>query len=257
MNSDATSSATESRNYLIFGGSGGIGTELVQRLSAAGHRMVLVARNSDRLAHAAEHPGVVDTLVADATDFEAVDQAFEKATETLGTLHGVANLVGSVLLKPAHLTTPAEFAETMALNATSAFAVIRAAGKTLRANGGSVVLMASAAARTGLSNHEAIAAAKSAVIGLTQSAAATYAGAGLRVNAIAPGLVATPLTERITSNDASLQASIAMHPLGRVGQPADIAGVLAWLLSDESSWVTGQVIGVDGGLATTRGKPKR
>ena len=118
--------------------------------------------------------------------------------------------------------------------------------------GGSIVLVSSAAARVGLPNQEAIAAAKAGVIGLTLSAAATYASRGVRVNCVAPGLVRTPLTARITANESSLKASIAMHALGRVGEPADVAGAIDWLLGPESSWVTGQVLGVDGGLATVR-----
>ena len=118
------------------------------------------------------------------------------------------------------------------------------------------MLMSSAAARTGVPSHEAIAAAKAGVIGLTLSAAATYAPKGLRFNAVAPGLVESPLTERIVSNEASLKASTAMHPLGRIGQPGDIASAVVWLLDPAQSWVTGQVIGVDGGLASVRSRVK-
>ena len=122
----------------------------------------------------------------------------------------------------------------------------------MTATGGSVVLVSSAAARVGLVNHEAIAAAKAGVIGLTLSAAATYAPRGIRVNCVAPGLVRTPMTARLTANEASLKASTAMHALGRVGDPADVAGAIDWLLGPDSGWVTGQVLGIDGGLATVR-----
>ena len=110
------------------------------------------------------------------------------------------------------------------------------------------MLMSSAAARIGLANHEAIAAAKAGMIGLTRSAAATYAAQGMRVNAVAPGLVDTPMTKRITSNETSRRASVALHPLGRIGTPDEVAATIEWLLGPESSWITGQVIGVDGGL---------
>ena len=114
--------------------------------------------------------------------------------------------------------------------------------------GGSIALVSSAAARTGLANHEAIAAAKAGVIGLTLSAAATYAPKQVRVNCVAPGLVQTPLTGRITGSATASEASRAMHALGRLGEPDDVASALEWLLSPGNAWVTGQVLGVDGGL---------
>ena len=114
--------------------------------------------------------------------------------------------------------------------------------------GGSIVLISSAGARVGLVNHEAIAAAKAGILGLALSAAASYASRGIRVNCVAPGLVRTPLT----ANGAALKGSIAMHPLGRIGEPSDVASAIEWFLDPAQSWVTGQVLGIDGGLATLR-----
>ena len=119
---------------------------------------------------------------------------------------------------------------------------------------GSIVLVSSAAARIGLANHEAIAAAKSGVIGLTLAAAASYGAHGIRVNCVAPGLVCTQLTARLTATEASLKASMAMHALGRIGEPADVAAALAWLRDPAQGWVTGQVLGVDGGLGSVRAR---
>jgi len=117
-----------------------------------------------------------------------------------------------------------------------------------------VLLISSAAARAGLPNHEAIAAAKGGVSALTRSAAATYAPWGVRVNALAPGLVETPMSERITGSEKGRERSLAMHPLERLGRPADVAAAAAWLLDpDEASWVTGQTVSVDGGLAHLKG----
>jgi NAD(P)-dependent dehydrogenase (short-subunit alcohol dehydrogenase family) len=107
-------------------------------------------------------------------------------------------------------------------------------------------------AQVGLNNHEAIAAAKAGIMGLTRSAAATYARRGVRVNAVAPGLVETPMSEHILSSDQGRKQSEAMHALGRLGQPDDIARAICWLVDPENDWVTGQVLGVDGGLGTLK-----
>jgi NAD(P)-dependent dehydrogenase (short-subunit alcohol dehydrogenase family) len=122
--------------------------------------------------------------------------------------------------------------------------------------GGSVVLVSSAAAMEGLANHETIAAAKAGILGLTLSAAATYAPMNLRVNAVAPGLTETPLTAALTGNETSRKFSEAMHALGRLGKPEDVARAIVFLLDPVNSWITGQVLAVDGGLSRVRPKMK-
>jgi 3-oxoacyl-[acyl-carrier protein] reductase len=245
---------TTSNTYLILGATSGIGMELARRLAAGGARLFLVARDPDKLAAFAETlPGEVATAVADATDSPQVDAAVNAAVEQFGKIDGAVNLVGSILLKPAHLTSDQEWRQTLALNLDSAFYLLRAAAKTMMTSGGgSVVLVSSVAAKLGLTNHEAIAAAKAGVSGLVLAAAASYAARGIRVNAVAPGLVRTPLTARLTQNEATLKASVAMHPLGRIGEPADIASAIEWLLNPAQGWVTGQVLSVDGGMGAVR-----
>jgi len=239
--------------YLVFGATGGIGESLCRRLASRGARLMIAGRNGAKLQmladelHAVAHP-------LDATRFEEVDACVEKALQLHGRLDGVANCIGSLLLKPAHSTSEAEWLATVATNLTTAFAVLRAAAKAMLNTGGSIVLVSSAAARIGLANHEAIAAAKAGVVGLTLSAAATYGPRGIRVNCVAPGLVRTPMTARLTANEASLKASTAMHALGRIGEPQDVAAAIEWLLSPEQSWITGQVLGIDGGLGSVRSR---
>ncbi len=238
-----------SANYLVLGAAGGIGTELCQQLVSAGHRVMMCGRNGEKLQNLAQQLGQ-PSLTVEASDWEAVGQAVETAIEQFGRLDGAVNLVGSLLLKPSHLTSRADWDATVSQNLTSAFGLLRAVAPQLQKNeqGGSIVLMSSAAAQIGLPNHEAIAAAKGGIIGMARAAAATYAASGVRVNAVAPGLTQTPMTERVWKNDKAAATSRSMHPLGRLGEPADIASAIAWLLAPEQTWVTGQVLGVDGGL---------
>jgi NAD(P)-dependent dehydrogenase (short-subunit alcohol dehydrogenase family) len=237
---------------LVIGASGGIGSATARNLRTAGATVYLAGRDTASLQSVSDEIGGT-ALMLEATDPLAVETAFKSVVDNAGRLDGVVNCAGSLLLKPAHLTTPEEWSHTIDTNLGTAFAVVRAAGRIMT-GGGSVVLIASAAARTGLSNHEAIAAAKAGVIGLTLSAAATYATRGLRFNVVAPGLVRTPMTERITANAAASKASANLHPLGRLGEPDDVARMIGWLLDPQQTWVTGQLFGIDGGLATVRSR---
>jgi NAD(P)-dependent dehydrogenase (short-subunit alcohol dehydrogenase family) len=243
---------TDKPVYLILGGTGGIGSAVCRRLAQDGATLVLGARTEASLQALADEVSG-EGHVLDATDFEQVQNLVTHTVEAHGRLDGVANCVGSLLLKPAHLTSLDEFHETLALNLHTAFFTIKAASRAMMKTGGSIVLCSSAVARTGLVNHEAIAAAKAGVVGLAQSAAATYARYEVRVNCVAPGLVQTPLTARITGSEAGRKQSEAMHALGRLGEPEDVAEAIHWLLDGtRSGWVTGQVIGIDGGLGTVR-----
>lgn len=244
-------SASSSPSYVILGATGGIGKALCHRLAADGARLFIGGRDADRLAALAADTGA-EAFPLDATDLPQVSACIEAAQTHYGRIDGVVNCIGSLLLKAAHSTTDEEWDHTVATNLGSAFGAVRAGAKALMKEGGDIVLVASAAAQVGLVNHEAIAAAKAGVIGLARSAAATYAGRGIRVNCVAPGMVRTPLTEPVWNNELMLKGSVAMHPLGRIGEPEDIAGAIAWLLAPEQGWITGQVLGVDGGLGSVR-----
>jgi NAD(P)-dependent dehydrogenase (short-subunit alcohol dehydrogenase family) len=237
----------------VFGAAGGIGAALCEQLVSEGKAVIGVGRSADKLEELASRL-TIETIVLDATGFEEVDTCLQRLREQYSRIDAVANCVGSLLLKAAHQTSQQEYADVLSANLGSAFAVVRASARAMMKTGGSIVLLSSAAARLGLPNHEAIAAAKAGVIGLTLSAASSYATYGIRVNCVAPGLVRTPMSRRITDNETSLRASIAIHPLHRIGEPADIASAIAWLMNARNHWVTGQVLGVDGGLATVRSK---
>jgi len=242
-----------SQRVLVIGGGGGIGAAVARLVVAGGGRVFLAGRDEGKLAAVGGELGVPYGSV-EAADPDAVDACADAAVAALGGLDGIVNCAGSLLLKPAHLTTTAEWQATLAANLSSAFGCVRAAGRLLKAAGGSVVLVSSAAARVGLANHEAIAAAKAGVIGLVLSAAATYAKQKVRFNAVAPGLVRTPLTKGLVASELAEKASVGMHPLGRLGEPEDVARAIHFLLDPAQGWITGQVLGVDGGLADLRGR---
>lgn len=228
--------------YLIIAASSAIGQSVVELLKKQGDEVLTTAQSKDK---------IIPDFILDASDFGAVDKVFEQAAP----LDGVVNCAGSLLLKSAHATNFDEFQKIINTALTTSFAVVRAAGKSMP-HGGSVVLIASAAALTGLANHEAIAAAKAGVIGLARSAAATYASSNLRINVVAPGMVKSPLTESLLVNQLVAKASTAMHALGRIGEPVDIARAIIFFLNPVNNWITGQVLAVDGGLSSVRPKLK-
>ncbi len=231
-------------NYLMFAASSAIGQATSRILESKGHRVFKTARTDKTIKP--------DMILEDAADFNQVDGVFQHAINHLGTVDGVVNCSGSLLLKPAHLTSRENYDDVIKSSLTTSFAVVRVAGKNLK--GGSVVLISSAVHAIGLPNHEAIAAAKAGIVGLALSAAATYAESNIRFNVVCPGLTDTPLTERITTNQAALAYSLAMHPLKRIGQPEDIARAIVFLLDPENNWITGQVLSVDGGLSRLKTK---
>jgi NAD(P)-dependent dehydrogenase (short-subunit alcohol dehydrogenase family) len=239
---------------IVFGGAGGIGAALAKQLVSAGDSVVIASRDEARLKDAASASGA-EYFVADATKSAEVDSVFSQVLSRHGRIDSVANCIGSILLKPAHLTSDDEWASTIATNLTTSFHIVRAAVRVMqKQQGGSIVLLASAVARRGMVNHEAIAAAKGGVAALAQSSAASYARYGVRVNCVAPGLVRTPLTRSITENELNLKASVQMHPLGRIGTPEDVASAVYWLLRPEQGWITGQCLGVDGGLSSVQAR---
>ncbi len=241
------------QRVLIVGGGGGIGSAVARLVVGGGGRVFLAGRDDGRLGAVGDELGMPWATV-EATDPDSLDACADRAAAELGGLDGIANCVGSIFLKPAHLTSAADWQATLATNLTSAFGCVRAAGRLMKAEGGSVVLVSSAAARIGLANHEAIAAAKAGIIGLVLSAAATYARQRIRFNAVAPGLVRTPLAAGLVASELAEKASVAMHPLGRLGEAGDVARAIVWLLDPAQSWVTAQVIGVDGGLADVKSR---
>ncbi|MBM3201834.1 MAG: SDR family oxidoreductase [Chlamydiae bacterium] len=235
--------------YAIFGATGGIGSKLASHLSDGKNKIYLLGRNKEKL-EALSLKLSEPYILVDPLSEESVASALSEIVKNEGRIDAVASLIGSVFLKPLQSTSQKEFEEVMKVNAVSSFCILKHALNLMQS--GSIVLSSSTASLIGMSHHEAIASAKSAINGLVRSAAASYASRGIRVNAVAPGLTKTNQTSFITNNELSLKASIKFHPLGRIAEPEEVASLIAWLLSDQSGFITGNVIAVDGGLSSIK-----
>jgi len=241
-------------NFLIIAGTSDIGSASVKKLLEQGHKVHITGTQQEKTEQMASMLGV-ECSILDASDFLAVDSVFADVITRYGSIDGVANFAGSLWLKNAAQTDQSQFEQVLQANLTTAFAVVRAAEKHMK-QGGAIVLLSSAAALSGLSNHEAIAAAKAGVIGLALAAAASFAPSNLRVNVVAPGLTETRLTQSLTTNAISRKVSEAMHALGRIGSADEVANAVCFLLDPANSWITGQVLAVDGGLSRVHPKAK-
>jgi 3-oxoacyl-[acyl-carrier protein] reductase len=241
-------------NYIILSASSDIGTLCAKNLVDNNHKIFITTRNEDKLESLKAGLNC-NGKIADCANFNEIDQVFEEAIKNLGNIDGVVCFAGSVILKPAHLTSFEEYQQTINSNLTCAFACVRSAGKYFK-EGGSVVLISSAVAMHGLANHEAIAGAKGGIVALAKSASSTYASKNIRFNVVAPGLTRSKLTQKIIDNEASLNYSKAMHALGRIGEGQDIVNAVNFLLDKQNGFITGQVLAVDGGLSSVMPKIK-
>ena len=229
----------EGKNILVVGGSSGIGLSLVRSLALNGATVYNISRTEHQ-----DWPQGIRHLGLDVLDDLGAMADFlpEK-------LHGLVYSVGSITLKPFSRLTEEDFLNDYKINVLGAARTIQQSVKQLKnAAGSSIVLLSSVAAKTGMPYHASVAAAKAAVEGMGLSLAAEFAAHQIRVNVVAPSLTDTPLAKNLLNSAEKREASANRHPLSKIGQPEDISSLIAFLLSDHSNWITGQVIGVDGGL---------
>jgi NAD(P)-dependent dehydrogenase (short-subunit alcohol dehydrogenase family) len=239
------------KTVLITGASGGVARALATRLRETGWKLVLVSRDVAVL-----DPADGDVLVqADVSTPGGADAAFALAAERAGTVpDALVNCAGNTLIAPLGRVTADALRSCMAANVDTAFFSVQAYTKALAAakKSGDIVLFSSVVAGLGVSNHAGIAMAKGAIEALVRSVAADFSHQGIRINAVAPGLMRSPMTEKMLVNERSQQNIAAQYPLGHYGDAADGAAVAAWLLSSDARWITGEVIHLDGGFSAVR-----
>ncbi len=230
-----------SEKYVIFGATGSIGSSLAEQLKNSGNDIHLVGRNESELSSISEKLGCSHT-VADVLE----DGFIEKVKSDIFEIKGLAYCIGSIDLKPLRMVNEQHFQKCMKLNLYSAVEAIKGYQESLKKNKGSIVLFSTVAAQRGFTNHAIIASAKAAVEGLTVSLAAEFAP-NIRVNCVAPSLTKSKIAEPMLKNTAIAEGIEKAHPLKRLGEGKDSAALAKFLLTEDSSWVTGQIIAVDGG----------
>lgn len=225
-----------SKNIVLIGGSTGIGLKLAELLKGE-HSVTIISRNSPELEGITHHQ-------ADITkdDLPDLDEPID----------GFVYLPGSINLKPFKMLREENFKDDFEINFLGAVRSIRKYEENLKkSETASVVMFSTVAVQQGLSFHASISAAKGAVEGFVRSMAAEYAP-NIRFNAIAPSIVDTPLAKNLLRNEKQRTRSEERHPLKRIGEPVDVAQAAKYLLSDESSWMTGQILHLDGGLSSIK-----
>ncbi len=229
---------------LIIGATGSIGSALARKLVKSGNQVHLVGRNESEVSSLANELNSSYT-VADVLTENYSDQI----VNDVGEINGLAFCVGSIDLKPLRLSKKSDYMQSFNLNLISATEIIRACHEKLKSNKGSIILFSTVAARRGFMNHSIISSAKAAVEGLTVALAAEFAP-NIRVNCIAPSLSQSKIAAPMLKNEKMAESIAKMHALKRIGKGDDFSSLASFLLSEESSWVTGQIFGVDGGRSS-------
>ena len=231
---------------VILGATGSIGSSLAKKLVDSGEELHLVGRDKVSLSELANNLNSTFT-VCDVLEENFSEKIFNDLKDE--PINGLAFCVGSIDLKPIKLTKKSDFMQSFNLNVISATEVIKAFADNLKKNKGSVVLFSTVAVKQGFPNHAIVSSAKGAIEGLTLALAAEFAP-NVRVNCIAPSLTKSKISNFLLKNEKVAEGIAKMHPMKRIGEGGDSASVAKFLLTDESSWITGQVLGVDGGRSS-------
>tara|TARA_B100000945_G_C20243690_1_gene531212 strand:+ start:22 stop:732 length:711 start_codon:yes stop_codon:yes gene_type:complete len=231
---------------LILGATGSIGSSLAKKIVEDGGEVHLVGRDESSLSKLSSE--LKSTFTAcDVLEEDFSDKIFSDLADT--PINGLAYCVGSIDLKPIKMTKKSDYMKSFNLNLISATEIIRRSTDSLKQNKGSIVLFSTVAVKRGFTNHSIVASAKGAVEGLTVSLAAELAP-NIRVNCIAPSLTKSKISNFILKNEKMAESIAKVHPLKRLGEGSDSSSVAKFLLSDDSSWITGQILGVDGGRSS-------
>jgi len=237
---------------LITGAYGGLGQAMAKKLLLNNWQLILVGRDAEKLSAAF---GKNHTqIVTDCGTSAGVQQLFTALKTANLAPTALANCVGNIRLGALHRMAESDFMDCMQANLFSAFYTLAGFTNLLKEEklSGSAVFVSSAAARIGTPNHEAIAAAKGGLEALVRSAAATYASANIRINAVAPGLLDTPAAAKILNSELNREMAAKQYPIAGIGNADDVADLMTWLLGDSAARVTGQVWGIDGGFTSVR-----
>ena len=229
-------------SYLVVGGSSGIGYEVVKQLASAGNKVYVISREPEKIEDSENIKKISYDVTNSDEKFPSIEDSFK----------GLVYCPGTINLKPVKSLKEKDFADDFNVNALGAVRTIQNYLPNLsREENSSIVMFSTVAVQTGMAYHASVAMAKGAVEGLTRSLAAELAPK-IRVNAIAPSITDTPLAERLLSTDEKRNASAKRHPLNKIGNAEEIANAVQFLLSDDSSWITGQILKIDGGLSAIK-----
>ena len=233
------------KKYLIFGATGSIGSSLANQLYEEKQDCHLIGRNELEIKKLAAKLNY-SFSVCDVLKIDFAKKLLEEIVDV--EILGIVYCVGSIDIKPFKLTKSSDFVSSYVLNLVAVTEIIRNFENNLKRNNASVVLFSTVAAKKGFANHSIISSAKSGVEGLTVALAAELAP-NIRVNCIAPSLTKSKMAKNVIKNSKIEESIAKMHPLKRIGEGSDAASLSKFLLSKDSSWITGQIIGVDGGRA--------